>query len=69
MIKLYAHYHSKPEMNSELTLFKEAGRIGFEELFKGFSLDWPPDELILKVGKRRWYEFTDLRGEEINLCD
>lgn len=61
MIKLYVKYENKPEDNSELTMFKEATHMTLPEIFKEFKLSWPPDQLIVKIGKRRWYELVDLK--------
>jgi len=59
MIKLYTFYHNKPEDNSEIILFKESAKMSLADIIESFGLKWPPDQLLMKVGKRRWYEFKD----------
>lgn len=61
MIKLYIKYNDNPKDNSELILFKEAANKTLNEVIKDFGLKWPPDELIMKIGKRRWYEFKEMK--------
>lgn len=56
MIKLYVKYEAKPEDNSEIILFKTSGNKSLKEVIEEFGLSWPPDLLLMKTGKRRWYE-------------
>ena len=56
MVKLYVKYNNNPTDNSEIVLGPDCATMSLQEILKYFNLNWPPDLLIMKVGKRRWYE-------------
>jgi hypothetical protein len=64
MVKLIAVY--KDPKNDEdvleywITLTKADISRSIVECIVERDLPWPPDWLLMKVGKRRWYEFTKL---------
>lgn len=60
MIRVYVKYDKQPELNSVITLTKDDINKTVIESLKDVGLPWPPSLLILRVGKRRWYELTEL---------